>query len=313
MRRFFFLLAILGSFGGLSAQSYQARIHYKVRLGDTTQLHQLILLDYSKLLGTVMEVRADSIRMQVRSVREEVRVPTKELRFIGVFNPESVKGYSSGSPAAFSDLTYERTALPPSSKTQLRVINLIYAVVERNLNDNVQIGIGLAGPLGILTTQKLRFQVAPKVNVGLSNQFLLPPFQGINRNGLWSLGDLSGIVTLGDERRFLNLGTGFMYETGGFNDSSEGEFWSYRMALGGQLSPRWHIYAEALMILEIGEASIDPFFGFNEGRNLTLLPSINASMAGPRHRWQFGLFTGFLDEDSFIPPPLPYVGYSFYW
>lgn len=289
---------------GAVAQSYQSRIHYKVKLGDTSQLHQLILLDYTKLLGTVMEVRRDSIRMRVRSIREEVMVPTGELRFLGVFNSAVGKEYASLTPAAFSDLTYERTALPFTSKTQLRVINLLYGVVERNLNDNLQIGIGIAGPLGLLTTQKLRFTVAPKINVGLSNQFLVPPFvQGFNRNGLLALGDVTGIITFGDERRFVNLGTGLLYNT----DEFGGEAWSYRVALGGKLSPRWHVYTEALMVLERDDGS-----NFN-GRQLTLLPSVNASLAGPRHRWQFGIFTAFIDEDRFFPPPLPYVGYSLYW
>ncbi|MTB51370.1 hypothetical protein [Lewinella sp. W8] len=306
MRTLLFLLFLFLGLGAM-AQPYQSRIHYKVNLGDTTQLHQLILLDYTKLLGTVMEVRSDSIRMQVRSVREEVMVPTHELRFIGVFNSTVAREYTSMQPAGFSDLTYERTALPFTSKTQLRVINLIYAVVERNIGDNFQIGIGLAGPLGLLTTQKLRFQVAPKVNVGLSNQFLLPPFsQGFNSNGLLALGDVSGIVTFGDERRFLNLGTGLLYNT----DEFGGEAWSYRMAVGGQLSPRWHVYTEVVLALE-REDNFDPFDPFD--RQLTMLPSINASLAGRRHRWQFGIFTLFLDEDDFFPPPLPYVGYSLYW
>lgn len=303
MRTLLFLFILFASLGA-SAQPYQSRIHYKVNLGDTTQLHQLILLDYTKLLGTVMDVQSDSIRMRVRSVRDEVMIPTNSLRFIGVFNSTVAKEYTSMSPAAFADLTYERTALPAPSKTQLRVINLIYAVVERNINDNVQLGIGLAGPLGILTTQKLRFQVTPKINVGLSNQFLIPPFsQGFNSNGLLALGDLSGIVTFGDERRFLNLGTGLLYNT----DEFGGEAWSYRMAIGGQLSPRWHVYAEALLALE---RDTDDFF---TSRELTLLPSVNASLAGRRHRWQFGIFTLFFDEDDFFPPPLPYVGYSLYW
>jgi hypothetical protein len=46
---------------------------------------------------------------------------------------------------------------------------------------------------------------------------------------------------------------------------------------------------------------------------LQIFPSFNASLGVRQHRWQFGVFTIFLDEDNFFPPPLPYIGYSYYW
>ena len=69
----------------LTAQNYESRIHYKVKLGDEEQLHQLILLDYTKLLGTALEVDEENIRFNVRSATDVSIIPTSKLRFLGDF------------------------------------------------------------------------------------------------------------------------------------------------------------------------------------------------------------------------------------
>jgi len=298
MRQFLVLALFIFSVG-LSAQSYQSRIHYKVNLGDTSQLHQLILIDYTKLLGTAMDVSKDSIYFLVRGTREQSVIPIRELRFLGVFNTADSRPYrdARGVPG-FSDLTYERTALPHHSKGQIRVINLLYSVAEWNLNENLRIGAGLAGPLGLMTTQKYRFSITPDVHMGLSSQILiLPLIQRFPSNGPVILGDISAMLTVGNDRRFANFGTGILFN----NDDSGSPVWGHRFGIGGRLSPRWHIYSEMLMVLndEFGE--------------LQLFPSFNASLGVRRHRWHFGVFTVFFDEDNFFPPPLPYIGYSYYW
>ncbi|MEM9259564.1 MAG: hypothetical protein AAGA62_07940, partial [Bacteroidota bacterium] len=204
----------------------------------------------------------------------------------------------TGLGPGFTDLTYERTALPFHSSGQVKVINLIYAVTEWNLNENLQIGIGLAGPLGILGTVRYRFSLGKEVHLGLSNQTLFPPFAQFD-NDLIMLGDVSAMLTLGDERRFLNLGTGMFYNTDDFEEPLN----AHRFGIGGRVSNRVHLYAEALMVLNNDDFS----------RELSLLPSANVSIGARRHRWRFGVFSLFFDEDSFVPPPLPYVGYTYYW
>lgn len=291
----FFSLLFLGS--GLFAQSYQSRIHYKVEMGDTSQLHQLILLDYTKLLGTAMEVDKDNIRFLVRGAEKVSVIPVRELRFLGVFNSVQAKPYKAGGDVpGFTDMTYERTAMPFHSDGQIRVVNLIYSVAEWNLNDNFQVGVGVAGPLGILTTQKARFSLTPDVHFGLSSQFLvLPLLPRFNARGPVILGDIAALITVGNERRFANFGTGILFN----NDDSS--VWGHRFGIGGRLNPKWHIYSEILVTLS------DDF------DELQLFPSLNASLGSRRHRWRFGIFTIFFDEDNFFPPPLPYVGYSYYW
>ncbi|WP_273444006.1 hypothetical protein [Neolewinella agarilytica] len=293
------LFALLAFSVGLSAQSFKSRIHYKVNMGDSSQLHQLILLDYTKLLGTAMEVEKDSIYFLVRGTNEPTAIPLRELRFLGVFNSVESRPYrdTRGVPG-FSDLTYERTALPHHSKGQIRVINLLYSVAEWNLNKNLRLGVGLAGPLGIMTTQKYRFSITPDLHLGVSSQILfLPLIERFPNNGPVVLGDVSAMLTVGNDRRFANFGTGILFN----NDDPGSPIWGHRFGIGGRISPRWHVYSEMLMTLN------------DEFSELSLFPSINASLGAKKHRWHFGIFTVFFDEDNFFPPPLPYVGYSYYW
>jgi len=303
---------LLGFSVGLQAQSYESRIHFAVQIGDTAQLHQLILLDYTKLLGTALEIDEENIRFLVRSATEPSIIPLRELRFLGVFNLGGSSSVSrraarlfnrSGAGPGFTDLTYERTALPFHANGRVKVINLLYAVTEWNLNDHVQVGAGIAGPLGILFTGRLRHSLSEDIHVGLSGQALYPPFAQFNSEFIL-VGDLTTMFTFGNENRFLNLGTGLLFNTDDFEDNIV----NYRFGIGGKIGRRVHLYAEALAILE-------EFNRFTGGsfRELRLIPSLNVAVGARRHRWRFGLATVYLDEDNFFPPPLPYVGYSYYW
>ncbi len=295
----------------LSAQSYKSRIHYKVELGNEEQLHQLILLDYTKLLGTALEVDERTIRFRARSATEISYIPTNKLRFLGVFKPVGAAndgaGAGAGATIGFTDLTYEPTALPYSTKAEVKVINLLYATTEWSLNDHFQIGVGLAGPLGIVATQRARWSLSPLLHVGVSNKMLYVPLAQSFEERLALLGDAHAMVTIGTSHRFLNLGSGVLYDNvaGGRGDG-RGVAWGHRMGFGARLSPRWTLYSEALMILTKGNS-------FRGRRNLTLLPTFNAALHVRQHRWNFGLVTFQEEGNSFFPPPIPYVSYSYYW
>lgn len=295
----------------LSAQNYQSRIHYKVELGNEEQLHQLILLDYTKLLGTALEVNETNIRFKVRSATEVSVIPTSKLRYLGLFREigasSRIGSGAPGSTVGFTDLTYEPTALPYGTKAEVKVINLIYATTEWSLNDHFQIGVGLAGPLGVLATQRARWSLSPLLHVGVSNKMMYVPLAQAFNNRLALLGDLHGMLTVGNSRRFLNLGTGILYDnnSGGRGDG-RATAWGHRMAIGAQLSKRWTIYTEALMILTKNQ-------GFRRRRNLILLPTFNAALHVRQHRWNFGIATVQEEGFSFFPPPIPYVSYSYYW
>ncbi len=302
--RLSYLFLLLVCCCNLSAQSYRSRIHYKVKLGDTQQLHQLILLDYTKLLGVALEIKDNEILFQLRSSPEVSTIPLSQLRFLGIFTGANGKASALNwtETVGLADLTYERTALPYQTKSQLRVINLLYVVPEFNLNKHLQVGLGLAGPLGVLATARLRFSVLPKVNIGVSNQTLLPPFdQGFQRS-IFLIGDIHAMMTIGDEDKFFNLGTGFFYNTDDFVRNA----WTHRLAIGGRLSSKWHLYAEMMLVLD----REDNFFS---SREVTLLPTVNAALGKRRHRWQFGVMSVFLGSGDVVPFPIPYVGYQYYW
>ena len=311
MRFGLYLTALFFSFA-LSAQNYQSRIHYRVDLGSEEQVHQLILLDYTKLLGTALEVDERHIRFLVRSATEVSVIPTSRLRHLGVFKPVGERSrtpynYGDNRPTVgFTDLTYEPTALPYTSKAEVKVINLLYATTEWSLNDHLQIGVGLAGPLGVLATQRLRWSLSPLLHVGVSNKMMYVPLAETVSTRLALLGDVHGMLTVGNQRRFLNLGTGILYDnnSGGRGDG-RASVWAHHMGMGARLSPRWTIYTEALMILSDR--------GRRGRRNVLLLPTFNAALSVRQHRWNFGLATVQEERFAFFPPPIPYVGYSFFW
>lgn len=292
----FFLLAC-----GLSAQEYLYRINDKVVEGDSSQLHQLILLDYSRLLGTLEYVGQDSLYFRLRAAAEPSAIPLRDLRYVGLLTTAAADSARYVVPV-FNDLTYERTAFPLNGKGQVRTINLLYAAVEWNLDQHIQLGVGLGGPFGILLTQKFRKTLAPGLHVGIVGQELLAtPLVFLDNR--WPLvGDIAAVVTLGDDRRFLNLGAGLLFSTAAGGDASPQQ--SFRLGVGGKLARKWHLYGEFLMTVP----NRDDRFG-----GLSLFPGLTGTYASRRHRWQFGLFTAVFDQDSFVPPPLPYVGYIYYW
>ena len=285
----------------LSAQrTVYDRINRRVIFGDDRQIHQLILVDYTKLLGTVEGIEGDSLRFQLRNTTTPSFIPTHEVRYVGVFTgaPENTGRYGGGNVPAFTDLTYERTALPYSGKAQVRTIMLLYGVMEYNISDIFQVGAGVIGPLGLLTTQRARYSLTPMVHVGLSNQIayfpLIPRFP---QSGRVLMGDVSAIMTLGTSDRFLNIGFGQFYN----NDNNfDGPIWLHRAAIGGKIGRKWHLYAEAAVSLNSGNDELE------------LYPTINAAYGSRQHRWQFGIFSVFFDDTSFGPIPLPYVGYALY-
>ena len=300
---FLFLCCLGCSSSSLSAQDYFSRMNNRVRVGDTTQVHQVILLDYSKLLGVVEKIEEGELYFRLHGVLDVTRFPLEQVRYVGLYIPPGSAGRLGGMDRlGMTDMTYERTALPYTGRGQVKIINLVYAVSEFNINENLQLGAGLGGPLGVIGTARYRYSISPYVHVGASAQVLYPFLlgRGFNNNSIILLGDVTGLATFGTERKFLNIGTGFMFNTDAFDEKT---LWVHRAGAGGAISDHWHLYGELLFTL-----SNDEFF-----RQLSVFPSISASWSMSRHRWRFGIFTNFIDSEELFVPPLPYVGYSFYW
>jgi len=287
-----FFIAVLSFFhlNDIAAQS-GLRIGPGVVLGDTTQLHQLILSDFTQLLGVGLDIDGSELVFQLRATTYPNRFPIDEVRFLGLLNAEEESVYTVN-PAGpvLSDLTYLRTALPVEGKGRFRNINVTYSIAEFNASSNVQLGIGLLTPVGPLATQRFQFSIGEYFHLGLSNQMtliLLDPFEGP-----FLVGDLTSNLTIGSADGLLNVGYGIGYDTS-FGETLP----TIRFGGGGKLTESWHIYGE----LAIFEAEFETSFW----------PSISAAYARNRHRWRFGLFTGFAADLG--APPLPLVGYDYHW
>ena len=283
--------------GALRAQSYTERINRRVVIGDTTQVHQLILRDYTRLRGTVTEVRRDSILMQVYSIPEPVSVPTFQMRHIGLLpassNPQSAP--TSDLPN-LDDLTLVRTALPFSRRKRLKSVMLVYNSLEWNLNRHVQLGVGVALPFGVLLNQRYRTSLTPYLHVGVSNEILLVPFLVFDDEGFPAVGDLTALLTVGSGAQFLNLGYGIFYNL----SQDEAAIPNFRIGAGTRVSRRVHLYGELVGVVE-------------PDARFTLLPSVNVALTKRRHRWSFGLATSFVEREFTGGTPVPYVSYSLYY
>ena len=283
--------------GAVQAQSYTQRINHRVAIGDTSQVHQLILRDYTRLRGTVLEVRRDSIVMQVASVPEAVRVPTFQMRHIGILpRSERLQAVADGDVPAMDDLTLVRTALPFPRRKRLKTVMLVYNSLEWQLDRHVQLGVGAALPFGLLLNQRYRTSLTPYLHVGVSNETLLVPFLIFGEDGFPAVGDLTTMLTVGSGAQFLHLGYGIFYN---LTDGTE-PVPNFRVGAGTRISRRVHLYGELVGVLEPDD-------------RFTLLPSLNLARTVRRHRWSFGLATSFVEREFNSGVPVPYVSYSLYY
>ena len=293
--RFLPLLLLLCA--SLSGQAWQLRIDPRVRLGDSTQLHLLSLYDYSQLLGVVYAVDADNVEIRLRSMTERVFIPTARMRYLGLFVAPRLITDLRGVPerVPLSDLTLVRTALPYRGQQWIKSVMLLYNCFGANLGEHVQLGIGIAGPLGLLLSQRYRTSLTDWLHVGLSHEIVTFPLVSDASNKLPLAGDATTLVTVGSSRQFFTFGAGLFYSSG----DGDSPFANYRLGLGTQLGVPTHLYVEAVVFSDKSE-------------NFGVVPSLNLSIARRRHRWTFGLATALTDGDLFAPAPIPYLSYTLY-
>ncbi|PHI20034.1 hypothetical protein CEQ90_09865 [Lewinellaceae bacterium SD302] len=298
--RFLFAILLVAASTTVHGQNI-FRIGPGVLIGEENQLHELILVDYSKLLGTCLDIDEKTVYFRLREASEVTVIPKNEVRFLGLYDVPTSQSITtrngrikpripeSGRPA-FTDATYHRTALPTLGKGQYRNLNAIYNVAEFKLSDNFQLGAGVLVPFGFLTTQRLRFGLGEDLHFGLSNQALMVT---IELGPLFLVGDLNANFTLGNENRFLNFGGGFFYNT----DDTE-RLAHFNVSLGGRISEQWHIYGEMSVI--------------DDGFDVIVMPAFSAAHTIRRHRWRYGFFNVLTPFDGPLIP-LPFIGYEFHW
>jgi hypothetical protein len=295
--RIAFFLFFLFSLPHLYGQVWKSRVQPQVNIGDTTQTHQVILLDYSRLLGIVMEIRSDSLTLRVATLPEPLRLPTRQMRYVGLSTAPSRRGRSAPGRAPLGDLTLVRTALPYPSEREFRTVMLLYNSVNWTLNEHFQLGVGLAGPLGILLNQRYRTSVRPWLHLGVSNEIVVAPLIAFGDDRLPFAGDLTGLLTVGTSEQFFTAGAGMFY----LSDNPSSPIPNFRAGLGTRLGRPTHLYGELVAYVDerIGEVG--------------LLPSLNLSLARRSHRWSFGIMSYFIDDDFTTPAPIPYVSYALYF
>ncbi len=207
----------------------------------------------------------------------------------------SVVRPSPSDPVPLTDLTMIRTALPFQRGSQLKTVMLVYNTFQWNLNGHLQLSTGLGGPLGVILGQRYRTSLNEWVHVGLSNEVLVIPWLAFIDDQLPFAGDLTTMLTIGDEYQFFHLGAGLYYTDAG------GSVPNYRVGAGARLGGETHLYGELV-------TTTDPV------GTITVLPSLNVSLARRRHRWSFGIFTVYVaDQFGEGIPPLPYLSYSCYY
>ncbi len=282
----------------IAAQSGEFRIGPGLVYGDTTELHQLVLNNYSRFVGTATGLRDNELYFKIRGANDTTTFLITEVRYVGLLGSSTRTGlpaaasyqnitYDDRYDMTFTDPTYLRTAFLNSGKGQLRIVNAIYSVAEINANKNIQLGGGILLPLGFLFTQRLSFQVAGPVHIGVSNQMFLPI---LTFGGLSLYGDASVNLSIGSEARFLSIGRGLLYDTQ-FGGSAE----SYTLSLGGALSPSIQMYSEIMLV----ESAF---------RSTNLLPSLSIAITNRRHRWRAGIFR--IIEPGIELFALPLAGYD---
>jgi hypothetical protein len=296
MRPFVFLYCLL-CLSTLSAQALSSRMQAQVRIGDTTQLHQVILLDYSRLLGTVTAIAEDSVTVRVATIAEPVRLPSAQIRYIGLSGPASRRPRPERERVPIGDLTLLRTALPYPSHREFRTVMLLYNTVNWSLNEHFQIGVGLAGPLGILASQRYRTSVRPWLHLGLSNEIVAAPLIAFGDDRLPLAGDLTTLITVGTADHFFSTGAGIFY----LSDNPASPITNFRLGMGTRLGRPTHLYAEVIAYVD---DRID---------EIGVLPSLNLSLTRRSHRWTFGLMSYFLDDPFTSPAPIPYVSYALFF
>ena len=291
--RHLLLLIFMCSVSSLGAQRYEERLSREVVIGDTSQLHEVVLLDYSKFLGTVTYFMADSLRLTLSSTAAEITFPSRYVRLVKIKRPESISVAAPEEGFPLTDLTLIRTALPYDGRQHFKTVMLSYNVYEWNLNDHFQVGMGLAGPLVLLVNQRYRTSLMPWLHIGLSNETISPLILQLFSEELPLLGDVTSLTTIGDETQFFTVGAGLFYNT----TSGRGVTRNYRLGGGVQLGPRVHVYGELLAYIDSSEET-------------AVLPTLNVALARRSHRWQFGVLGVVTDFNGSLAAPIPYVGYA---
>lgn len=216
------LMLIAGVLPGTSAQAQRVALD-SVTVGDTALLHAVRIRDGSLLVGRIIALASDSVRMELRGGGALV-LPRTAIVSVDQFGQERFREgeYWFENPHA-SRLLVSSTAFPLAAGTGYYANSwLLFHTFAAGLTDRFSIGGGFSYIPGIDLGDNL-FYLLPKLTVideprakfALGGLLGILPLGGDNTH---SIGFLYGVGSFGTADSHLSLGLGWGYAEGDFAD-----------------------------------------------------------------------------------------------
>lgn len=271
----------------------QTVISNKIVWGDTTQVHVLHTQRGDKIVGRAIGISGTELSFEMSSNRQIIPFALGEVAFLGVQGERP-----AGEPAATTttakvavrdqvqymggeDLFVIPTGFLPERKTVYRNTMVFYNQLDFAIGKHVSVGTGLVLPVIMNFRAKAVFELKPFLRVGVTAQQVNSIFPDV-----LNLSTFSGLLTLGERDRFLNLSLGRLYLWSNDDQAS-------LVSLGGsyRINSRSRIYGDLMHYA----GSVDSGF----------IPSLMYSRMGGRNRFDMGLMAlPLVATDFFVPIPV---------
>lgn len=314
-----FITIITTSFiTALSAQ----RIEGRLNMSDTTQVHQLTLMDGSLITGRLIRMHVEAWDFKYDNKVESIA--TNRISSLKVLDKGNTQGSNDiliepANPTnnGNSEVIASPTAIPLKyGEGYYESVWGYYNYVECGLGKGVSVGIGESFPL-LSTRLRWGMPIKKNVYIGLcasnyTSPLLYFPAPGSLALGIGTLGIVSANFTLGKGNRFLNIGAGTMYALRvGYIDEFLPEVTRPILSVGGAfpIGKRFAFLSDNIIL---------PFLARN---NRVLLPSVAIRYFKKNIRFDFGLWGMAFTESNLYPysnlsknvrivPLLPYLSFG---
>lgn len=294
MRRIARLLCVCVALLPWSAKAQRSALD-AAKVGDTTVVHVVRLRDGSTIVGRIVALTPDSVRMELRA--GAISFARSDVVGVREVSPTRMRGgqYWFENPHA-TRLLFSPTAFPlDRGEGYFSDIYLFFAGVQYGVSRQVSIGAGMSlfpasdfGDNLFYITPKVTVVDAPRVKMSLGG-FLGWLGAAADEGESGSLGIFYGVASTGTRDSNLSLGLGWGYVGGNVADTPV-------VMLGGQgrVSRRVSLISENWVVNTDGETEGVISYGFRFlGENLSVdLAFLNA-----------------LNSEKYFPG-IPFVGFA---
>lgn len=258
----------------------QTVIGENFQLNDPDQQHILLTHSGDQLLGKVVYIEGDSIGFQIRNINEIIHFSIQEISFIG--DSKNVKlqvaeqreivaanndepyyrrkrNNGKSFPMPTNNLFYSATALNHDAKGTFRNTLLLYNYFERQFTPNITVGAGGFLPGFISVKGQVKTSLSDFVHIGAAFQVFQILVDDQRSTHPYAM------VTIGDNKKYLNFTYGYWFDRFGFNDSND----NYQMVTAGgsyAFTENWRFYAEVVAVYDSFNNSVFPSFSFSNHR-----------------------------------------------